>query len=397
MNKKELIQSFIGYFGGSSEKIRIFTSPGRVNLIGEHTDYNGGFVFPAALTFATTIIARPRNDNKIRLIANDLEIMVEADLDNLSSYKSLKWGNYQLGVADELIKAGFNIIGCDLMYDDKVPLGSGLSSSAAIEVATAIALVSLGDEAYGKTKKLNMVEMALISQKAEHNYVGVMCGIMDQFASAMGEKDYAIFLDCKDLSYELVPIKLEGYSLVIGNTNKKRSLGEGQYNERRSQCEEGLGILKKSFPKATFLRDISVSDYENHKSMLTDDIIRKRVEHVIYENQRVIDSVKALKDGDIKLFGKLMDQSHDSLKDLYEVTGKELNTLVEEARKIEGVLGSRMTGAGFGGCTVNLVANEAIDEFIKKVGTAYKERIGYEASFYISDVGDGGREVEVAK
>ena len=188
MNQEKLIQSFLGYFGGSSEKIRIFTSPGRVNLIGEHTDYNGGFVFPAALTLATTIIARPRKDNKIRLIANDLEVMVEADLEDLSQYKSLRWGNYQLGVADELKKAGFNIIGCDLMYDDKVPLGSGLSSSAAIEIATAIALVSLGDEAYGKTKEIDMVQMALISQKAEHNYVGVMCGIMDQFASAMGKK-----------------------------------------------------------------------------------------------------------------------------------------------------------------------------------------------------------------
>ena len=333
MNQEKLIQSFLGYFGGSSEKIRIFTSPGRVNLIGEHTDYNGGFVFPAALTLATTIIARPRKDNKIRLIANDLEVMVEADLEDLSQYKSLRWGNYQLGVADELKKAGFNIIGCDLMYDDKVPLGSGLSSSAAIEIATAIALVSLGDEAYGKTKEIDMVQMALISQKAEHNYVGVMCGIMDQFASAMGKKNHAIFLDCKDLSFELVPVKLDGYSLVIGNTNKKRSLGEGKYNERRAQCEEGLSILKKEFPEAEFLRDISVSDYEGHKSMLTDDIIRKRVEHVVYENQRVIDSVTALKKGNLEVFGELMNESHNSLRDLYEVTGIELDTLVDEARK----------------------------------------------------------------
>ncbi len=395
MNQEKLIQSFLGYFGGSNEGIRIFTSPGRVNLIGEHTDYNGGFVFPAALTLATTIIARPRDDNKIRLLANDLEVMVEADLDNLSIYKNLKWGNYQLGVADELKKAGFNIKGCDLMYDDKVPLGSGLSSSAAIEVATAIALVSLGDNSYGKTKEIDMVQMALISQKAEHNYVGVMCGIMDQFASAMGKKDHAIFLDCKDLSYELVPIKLEGYSLVIGNTNKKRSLGEGKYNERRAQCEEGLSVLKKEFPEADFLRDISASDYEEHKAMLADDIIKKRVEHIIYENQRVVDSVKALKEGDLELFGELMNQSHNSLRDLYEVTGIELDTLVEEARKIKGVLGARMTGAGFGGSTVNLVANKAIDGFIEKVGKAYKEKIGYEASFYISDIGDGGREVEV--
>jgi len=395
MDQEKLIQSFLGYFGGSSEGIRIFTSPGRVNLIGEHTDYNGGFVFPAALTLATTVVARPRNDDKIRLIANDLEIMVEADLDDLSKYKNLKWGNYQLGVADELKKAGYVIKGCDLMYDDKVPLGSGLSSSAAIEVATAIALVSLGDEAYGKTKKVDMVQMALISQKAEHNYVGVKCGIMDQFASAMGKKNHAIFLDCKDLSFELVPVNLDGYSLVIGNTNKKRSLGESKYNERRAQCEEGLSILRKVFPEAAFLRDISVSDYEQHKGMLTDDIIRKRVEHIIYENQRVIDSVEALKKGNLKAFGELMNQSHDSLRDLYEVTGIELDTLVDEARKIEGVLGARMTGAGFGGCTINLVANQVIEEFIEKVGKAYKEKIGYEASFYISDIGDGGREVEV--
>ncbi|NLL67814.1 MAG: galactokinase [Clostridiaceae bacterium] len=393
MDTITLIQRFLGYFGGGGEQLRIFTSPGRVNLIGEHTDYNGGFVFPAALTLATRIVARPRNDNIIKLIATDLEKMVETDLNNLSAYKNLKWGNYQLGVADELMKAGFNIRGCDLMYDDKVPLGSGLSSSAAIEVATAIALVSLGDEAYGKTKEIDMIEMALISQKAEHNYVGVMCGIMDQFASAMGKKDHAIFLDCKDLSYEHVPIMLDGYSLVIGNTNKKRSLGEGKYNERRAQCEAGLEILREVFPKADCLRDISVMDYEEYKSMLRDDIIKKRVEHIIYENQRVLDSVKALKEGNLELFGKLMNQSHNSLRDLYEVTGIELDTLVDEARKIDGVLGSRMTGAGFGGCTVNLVANKSIDEFILKVGKAYKEKIGYEASFYISDIGDGGREL----
>lgn len=395
MNQESLLKSFIGYFGGSPDGIRIFRSPGRVNLIGEHTDYNGGFVFPAALTLATTVVARPRPDNKIRLIATDLEVMVEADLNNLSAYKGLKWGNYQLGVADELIKAGYKVKGCDLMFDDKVPLGSGLSSSAAIEIATAVALVSLGDEEYGKIKQIDMVEMALLAQKAEHNYVGVKCGIMDQFSSAMGKKDHAIFLDCKDLSYELVPVKLEAHSLVIANTNKKRSLGEGKYNERRAQCEEGLEILKKVIPEATCLRDVSCQDFEKYKYMLTDDVIRRRVEHVVYENQRVLESVKALKEGNLVLFGELLNQSHNSLRDLYEVTGIELDTLVEEARKQKGVLGSRMTGAGFGGCTVSLVENGRIDEFIKSVGKAYKEKIGYEASFYISEIGDGGRELEV--
>lgn len=395
MSYKALIDKFIRYFGGSTDGIRIFKAPGRVNLIGEHTDYNGGFVFPAALTLASTVVARPRQDDRIRLIATDLEMMVEADLNDLQAYKDLKWGNYQLGVADELKKAGYKVIGCDLMFDDKVPLGSGLSSSAAIEIATAVALVCLGDESYGRTKELDMIELAVLAQRAEHNYIGVKCGIMDQFASAMGKKDHAIFLDCRDMNYELVPVKLNGYSLVIANTNKKRSLGEGKYNERRAQCEEGLEMLKKAFPEATCLRDISCSDYEKHRHLLTDDVIRKRVEHVVYENQRVLDSVKALKEGNLVLFGELMNQSHDSLRDLYEVTGLELDTLVDEARKQEGVLGSRMTGAGFGGCTVSLVENSRIDDFIESVGKAYKEKIGYEASFYISEIGDGGREEEV--
>lgn len=393
MDKKVLIEKFLGYFGGSSEGIRLFSSPGRVNLIGEHTDYNGGFVFPAALTLATTLVARPRKDRKINLIATDLERMVQADLDHLQDFKTLSWGNYQLGVADELIKAGYEISGCDLMYDDKVPLGSGLSSSAAIEVATAIALVSLGDEGFGKTKPIDSIEMAVISQRAEHQYIGVKCGIMDQFASAMGKKDHAIFLDCKDLSFEWVPVKLDGYSLVIGNTNKKRSLGEGKYNERRAECESGLESLRKALPQATCLRDISQSEFEKHQNLIQNETVRKRVQHIVSEDQRVLDSVKALKEGDLLLFGKLMNQSHDSLRDLYEVTGKELDTLVDEARKVDGVLGSRMTGAGFGGCTVSLVKNESIDAFIQSVGQAYEQRIGYAASFYVSEIGDGGREI----
>lgn len=392
MTKDELVKKFLGYFGGADEGIRLFTSPGRVNLIGEHTDYNGGFVFPAALTLATTVVARPRADRKINLIATDLEKMVEADLDNLSAFKNLTWGNYQLGVADELQKAGYNLKGCDLMFDDKVPLGSGLSSSAAIELAAAIALVSLGDKSYGGDKNINKIEMALISQKAEHNYVGVKCGIMDQFASAMGKRDHAIFLDCRDLSYELVPLKLSGYSLIIGNTNKKRSLGEGKYNERRAECESGLANLQEKLHNATCLRDVSCIDFEQYKNIIKDETIRKRVEHIVYEDQRVLDSVKALKEGNLNRFGMLMNQSHNSLRDLYEVTGIELDTLVYEARKVEGVLGSRMTGAGFGGCTVSLVKNDKINDFILMVGRKYKEKIGYEASFYVSDIGDGGRE-----
>ncbi|AGC69246.1 galactokinase GalK [Thermoclostridium stercorarium subsp. stercorarium DSM 8532] len=387
-----LVETFIKYFGGTSEGIRVFKAPGRVNLIGEHTDYNGGFVFPAALTMCTTVLARPRSDRKINLIATDLKQMVNADLDNLDQYRDLKWGNYQLGVADELQKAGYPLCGCDLMYYDKVPLGSGLSSSAAIEIATALALVSLGFAANGINREIDMVELALISQRAEHNYVGVKCGIMDQFASAMGKKDMAIFLDCRDLKYELVPLKMNDYKLVISNTNKKRSLGEGKYNERRRECEEGLLMLQKALPGITCLREVSVEDFVKYENLITDETIKKRVKHVVYENQRVLESVKALKNNDLTAFGKLMNESHDSLRDLYEVTGNELDTLVNEARKINGVLGSRMTGAGFGGCTVSLVHKDSITEFIDKVGEAYEKKIGYAASFYISEIGDGGRE-----
>ncbi len=390
---QEFIESFLTYFEGQSDGIRIFKSPGRVNLIGEHTDYNGGFVFPAALTMDTTVLARPRNDRQINLIATDLKQMVRANLDELDKWKHLRWGNYQLGVADELQKAGYKLCGCDLMYDDKVPLGSGLSSSAAIEIATAVALVALGDSYHGIKREIDMVDLAKIAQKAEHNYIGVKCGIMDQFASAMGKKNMAIFLDCRDLTWEMVPLVMKGYKLVIANTNIKRSLGSEKYNERRSECEKGLEQLRHIFPDASYLRDISVDDFLTYQEEISDETIRKRVAHVVYENERVIKALEALKKDRLEEFGELMNASHDSLRDLYEVTGVELDTLVEQARKVEGVLGSRMTGAGFGGCTVNLVREDKVQEFIERVGKAYNKVIGHDASFYITEAGDGGREI----
>lgn len=393
MMMNALIETFLSYFGGDSSGIRVFTAPGRVNLIGEHTDYNGGFVFPAALTMATTVLARPRKDRQINLIATDLKQMVQASLDELENYKGLKWGNYQLGVADELQKTGYRLCGCDLLYDDKVPLGSGLSSSAAIEIATALALVTLGNAAFGAEREIDMVQLAKLAQIAEHNYVGVKCGIMDQFASAMGKKDMAIFLDCRDMVWEMVPLKMEGCKLVLAHTNKKRSLGEGKYNERRSECEKGLAFLQQALPEATCLRDISPADFLRYKGLIPDETVQKRVEHVIYEDERVLRSVNALKEGRLEEFGRLMNASHDSLRDLYEVTGIELDTLVDEARKVDGVLGSRMTGAGFGGCTVSLVREEQVQAFIDQVGEAYKNKIGYPANFYVSEIGDGGREI----
>lgn len=393
MTISELKKRFIEIYRGSEEGIRVFTSPGRVNLIGEHTDYNGGYVFPAALTLSSTVIARARSDRMMNLIATDLGIQVQGSLDRLEEYKSLKWGNYQFGVADELQKAGYKLTGCDLLYHDTVPLGAGLSSSAAIEVATVITLVALGNAVLGLQQPVDMVQMALISQKAENNYVGVNCGIMDQFASAMGKTNHAIFLNCRDLSYKHVPLNIKGYKIVIANTNKKRGLADSKYNERRSQCEEAYSILKKFIPEASCLGEISMEQFNRVKHEIRDEVIRNRAEHVIAEDDRVLRSVEALNNDDIALFGKLMIDSHNSLRDLYEVTGVELDTLVEEALKIDGVAGSRMTGAGFGGCTVSIVREDAVDRFMEEVGNGYTKKTGLTPKFYLSEVGDGGREL----
>jgi galactokinase len=393
MEINEVKRKFVEIYGGTEEDLRVFASPGRVNLIGEHTDYNGGYVFPAALTLRSLVIIRPRKDRKINLAVTDLDVRVEASLDSLEEYKTLKWGNYQLGVADELQKAGYSLTGCDMLFDDTVPIGSGLSSSAAIEVATAIALVTLGNEANGVKEEIDMVEMAKLSQRAENRYVGVNCGIMDQFASAMGKANHAIFLDCKDLSFRHIPLNLKGFRIVIANTNKKRSLAAVKYNERRSECETGMEILKNASPQASCLGEISLSEYAQHKHLIKNETIRKRVEHVISEDDRVLRSVEALERDDLKEFGRLMIESHNSLKNLYEVTGIELDTLVEEAWKVDGVIGSRMTGAGFGGCTISIVKDEAVDDFKKKVSENYKNKVGLTAQFYIADIGDGAGEI----
>ena len=394
MEFKNITEEFIKLYGGSKQDIRIFRSPGRVNLIGEHTDYNGGFVFPAALTVANTVVVRKRDDNVIRLKATSLDIMVEADKTKLNDYRNLEWGNYQLGVAYEMEQAGYNVFGMDLLYDSTVPFGSGLSSSAAIEVSTALMIATLSNESKGITEPVDMIEMALIGQRAENKYCGVNCGIMDQFASAMGKQNHAIFLKCDDLSFKLVPLELDGKKIVISNTKKKHKLGESKYNERRSECDMGFAILKNAMPEKKCLGEISVEEFEKHANLIENEIVRKRIKHVIYEDDRVLKSIDALTKGDIKTFAIYMNQSHDSLRDDYEVTGIELDTLVEEARKIEGVLGSRMTGAGFGGCTVSIVEADAVDEFIEKVGKNYTEKTGLVPEFYVSEIGNGGMEIK---
>ena len=393
MEIKELMKEFISVFGGSEEGIRVFASPGRVNMIGEHTDYSGGYVFPAALKMKTTIVMRKRDDNLIRLKATDLDGIVEADINKLGDYRGIPWGDYQIGVAYILQNAGYDICGADMLYDDTVPHGGGLSSSAAIEVSTALCFATLSNEKNGIDKKIDMIEMAKLGQKAEHEYAGVNCGIMDQFASAMGKENHAIFLNCRDLSYELVPLDLKGMKIVISNTNKKHSLGSSKYNERRAECEAGFAILKQCMPEKTCLGEISAEEYAKYRHFIVDEVVLKRIDHVISENDRVLRAVDALRKGDVELFGSLMNESHNSLRDDYEVSCFELDTMVEEARKIDGVIGSRMTGAGFGGCTVSIVKAEAVEEFKEKVGENYKAKTGITADFYVTEPGDGGREI----
>jgi len=393
MEIKEMIKEFISVFGGDEKDLRVFASPGRVNLIGEHTDYNGGYVFPAALKMRSAIVVRKRDDNILRLKATDLDGIVEADISKLDSYKGIKWGDYQIGVAYILQQAGYDIVGADILCDDTVPHGGGLSSSAAIEVSAALMFATLSNEKNGITDPVDMIEIAKLSQKAEHEYAGVNCGIMDQFASAMGKENHAIFLDCKTLDYKLVPMKLGSRKIVISNTNKKHSLGASKYNERRGECETGLEILKTAMPEKKCLGEISMAEFEMHKNLIEDETIQRRVRHVISEDDRVLGAVKALEKGDIESFGALMNASHDSLRYDYEVTGFELDTMVEEARKIDGVLGSRMTGAGFGGCTVSIVEEGSVDEFIKTVGENYEAKTGIKPSFYVTETGDGGKEI----
>lgn len=382
--KEKIYKRFQEIFGAEGE-IGVYFAPGRVNLIGEHTDYNGGHVFPCALTIGTYGAVRKRNDNKLRFYSMNFEHLnvIESSLDDLTPRKNAGWTNYPKGVMWALREKGYEIpCGIDLMLFGNIPNGSGLSSSASVEVLTGYILNDLFDLG------ISNQDLALLGQFSENNFNGVNCGIMDQFAIAMGKKDHAIFLDTADLSFEYAPIKLEGAKIVISCSNKKRGLGDSKYNERRAECEEALEEIRQKV-KVDSLGDLSEEQFEEVRDAIKDATRQKRAKHAVYENQRTIKAVQALKANDIELFGKLMNASHVSLRDDYEVTGIELDTLVEEAWKVEGVIGSRMTGAGFGGCTVSIVKGDAVDTFIEKVGTAYKAAIGYAADFYVVQIGDG--------
>ncbi len=382
--KQTLLKKFEEVFG-STEGAKVYFAPGRVNLIGEHTDYNGGHVFPCALTIGTYAVARLRKDDKLCLFSMNFETggVGECTLSNIEEKNAGDWRNYPKGIVWAFGKRGFQVDkGLDILYYGNIPNGSGLSSSASIEVLTGYILKDMFGFA------VTNQDLALIGQFSENQYNGVNCGIMDQFAIAMGKKASAIFLDTADLSYEYAPIDLDGAKIVILNTNKKRGLGDSKYNERRSECEAALAALQTKLDIKS-LGELTEEEFEANKFLIGDDVKIKRAKHAVYENQRTIKAVKALQDKNLELFGKLMIASHDSLRDDYEVTGIELDTLVEEALKQDGVIGARMTGAGFGGCAVSIVKENCVDTFIENVGKAYQEKIGYAADFYVVEIGDG--------
>ena len=382
--KEKILAKFAEVFG-DNEGAACFFAPGRVNLIGEHTDYNGGHVFPCALTIGTYGVARKRKDRKLRFFSMNFEPLgiLESSIDDLTPRKEAGWTNYPKGVMWAFKERGMEMdCGMEILLNGTIPNGSGLSSSASVEVLTGHILRELF--AFSVSNQ----ELALIGQYSENHFNGVNCGIMDQFAIAMGKENMAIFLDTADLSYTYAPVALKGAKIVIACSNKKRGLGDSKYNERRRECEEALADIQKVRNIQT-LGELSGEEFEAVKDAIGSDIRKKRAKHAVYENERTVKAVEALKNNDILRFGQLINASHDSLRDDYEVTGRELDTLVEEARKVEGVIGSRMTGAGFGGCTVSIVKDEAIDRFIEEVGKNYLGKIGYKADFYVVEIGGG--------
>lgn len=382
----KLVEKFQELFGAEGD-IRTYFAPGRVNLIGEHTDYNGGHVFPCALTLGTYGIARKREDNKLRFYSVNFERLgvIESSLEDLKPYKAAEWTNYPKGVMWAFEERGYKLPnGLDILLYGNIPNGSGLSSSASLEVLTGVILKDM----FGFD--VSMTDIALIGQFSENNFNGCNCGIMDQFASAMGKKDNAIFLDTNTLQYEYAPVVLEDAKIVIINSKVKHSLVDSAYNDRRNECEMALKELQEVVAVQT-LGDLTEEAFEKHKDAIKSEIRQKRARHAVYENQRTIRAVEALKENRIEEFGKLMNESHRSLRDDYEVSCKEIDILVDLAWETEGVIGSRITGGGFGGCTVSIVKNDAVDGFIKNIGEQYLAKVGHEAEFYVVDIGDGAR------
>lgn len=382
-----LQDNFVNVFNIKDQ--HLFFSPGRVNLIGEHTDYNGGHVFPCALSFGTYAIMAKRNDRKVRLYSMNFEDLgiIEFDLDNMVYDKAHDWANYPKGVIKTFENHGHKTEhGFDILFYGNIPNGAGLSSSASLEILMAVIINDLNNF------DLDMISMVKMCQEAENKFIGVNCGIMDQFSIGMGTEGCAILLDCNTLEYRYSKINMDGYKIVIGNTNKKRGLADSKYNERRSECESALAQIQ-TVKNINSLGELTEEEFEEVKNVITDPIVRKRAKHAVYENQRTLKAVKALENNDLLLFGKLMSESHISLRDDYEVTGKELDTLVSLAWEMPGVIGARMTGAGFGGCTVSIVKEENVQYFIDTITEKYTEIIGYAPDFYVANISDGARKL----
>jgi galactokinase len=380
-------QRFLAFSPGDVSQVRVFFAPGRVNLIGEHTDYNGGYVLPAALTVGTWAFVRLREDGVYRFASTAFPQVVTVQKGDLNYKLEDDYANYPKGVVWAMEKAGVSIPGADILYHGNLPNGAGLSSSASIEVVTAFAINELSGAG------LSVERLTLLSQEAENQFVGVNCGIMDQFSVGMGRADHALLLQCATLHYRLVPVQAPGYKLVITNTNKRRGLSDSKYNERRQECEAALAQMQRANPSLTCLADVSVEDWERLSAVIDDERLRKRAHHVVFENARTQRAATLLEQGNLRAFGELMNESHRSLRDDYEVTGPELDALVEAAWTVEGCIGSRMTGAGFGGCTVSFVEAPQLPVFEQVVAERYIEQTGWAPSFYVSDIGDGVREV----
>jgi len=387
MDTENFAEKFYEKYGNKSSKPVLFFSPGRVNLIGEHTDYNGGFVFPCALNYGTYLLIRKTKSKILKFSTINFNDDSEAELKGLFLNTGKRWINYPLGVINEFIKRGIELSGLEFLYYGDVPNGAGLSSSASIEMVTAVALNQFFNAGF---ETLDLVKM---SQRAENVFVGMNCGIMDQFAVGFGKKDHAIFLNCDTLFYENVPIILTDCSLIITNTNKRRGLTDSKYNERRGECDKAVKLLQAYKPIRN-LSELNIGEINILEKYIKDPVVRKRAKHVISENGRVVEAVKVLKANNIVRFGELMNQSHDSLKDDYEVTGMELDTLVYEGRKLPGVIGTRMTGAGFGGCTISIVKKAASAKFMIGLSEVYQKKTGLVPDFYQPEISDGARRIE---
>ena len=376
--REKVVADFLKNFEGKPLLVR---SPGRVNIIGEHTDYNNGFVLPAAIDKAVIVAVVPRDDDRIRLYSGEFDESFDTSISEMQPTDRI-WPNYILGVADQLRKRGYALRGFDLAIDGDVPIGSGLSSSAAVECATAFALNELFSLNIGKK------DLAFIAQKAEHEFAKVLCGIMDQFASVFGKKDHVIRLDCQSLECEYVPLRMEGFRIVLLNTNVKHSLGSSEYNTRRQQCESGVALVKAHHPEVNSLRDVSLAQLDRYVAPV-DPLVYRRCKYVVEENERLLSGCEDLKAGNVEALGKKMFLSHEGLSREYEVSCAELDFLVDAVRNRPGVLGARMMGGGFGGCTINLVKEEAIEELIREVAASYSKMMGKELTPYIASIEDG--------